>query len=253
MLANQRLDLARTREQAALAAGRQGRVDAVQFQSDLTSIRNNYENQLSSLCGTFVAADNRAYPAIRKYAALADVPSQMGDPCGRMGNGDLHNAMAATKDSALKLQGVLLRHENIEKEIDIERARISAQCQLTQDLADLQYTRQGHVISVNQDMAEARALATLISSSVSAVISSIEVLDCEIQCASSRGDGGHRGGHRYRLRPLARYATERVIGAEGRRPADVRGRDDEVGVGGAVCSAANRLHGACGELGEQLA
>ncbi|MER2564223.1 MAG: hypothetical protein ABTQ32_26065 [Myxococcaceae bacterium] len=184
-LAKQRLDLAKTREQIALASGKQGRVDAAQFQSDLTGIRNNYENQLAQICGTFPGPDSRQYPAIRKYAPLSDVATAMGDPCGRMGSGELHQAMGNVKDSALRLKGVILRHENSLADIDIERTRIAEQCALNTTIADLQYQMAEKQATVAQTVAEQRALMTLISSSVQAVTSAVQVMDCEIQCASS--------------------------------------------------------------------
>ncbi len=184
-LARQRLDLAKTRETTALSSGRQGRVDAAQFQSDLTSIRNNYENQLSQICGTFRADDSRLYPAIQKYAHLNQTTMLMGDPCGRMGSGELHNAMGQVKDTSLRLKSVLQRHENVLREIDIERSRVAQQCMLTQTVADYQFNRGQQVISMQQEMAESRAMMTFIGASLNAVVSSIQVLDCEIQCASS--------------------------------------------------------------------
>jgi hypothetical protein len=188
-IVRQRLELAKTREQIALTFGKQGKVDAAQFQSDLTSIRNTYENQLSQICGTFIASDAKAYPAIRKYAQLSPVASLMGDPCGRMGNGDLHNSMAAVKDSGLKLQGVVLNHQNKLKEIDIERGRAAAQCNLTTSVANFQYSRSGIVYDMQLACDAQRALSTLIGASAQAIVSSMQVADCEIQCASSSAMG----------------------------------------------------------------
>lgn len=188
-LGKQRLDLAKTRETTALMAGKQGRVDAAQFQSDLTSIRNNYENQLTQICGAFQGEDERAYPAIRKYAPLSEVTTAMGDPCGRMGNGELHMAMGNVKDSALKLKGVLLRHENILADIEIERRRVAQQCNLNTEIADLQYEVAEKQANLAESVAEQRALMTFISGSVGAVVNAIQVMDCEIQCASSAAMG----------------------------------------------------------------
>ena len=188
-LSRQRLDLAKTREQIALMAGRQGRVDAAQFQSDLTGIRNNYENQLANICGTFSGSDGRIYPAIRKYAPLNDITTQMGDPCGRMGSGDLHNAMGNVKDSTLKLKGVLLRNENILNDIQIEQTRIAQQCALNTTIADLQYQVAEKQATVSETVAKNRAYMALAQGIVSAVTSGIQVADCEIQCASSAAMG----------------------------------------------------------------
>ncbi len=184
-LAKTRLDLAKTREQVALASGRQGRVDAAQFQSDLTSIRNTYENQLAAACGNFTGDDKRVYPAIQKYAALNPTALLMGDPCGRLGNGEIHNAMASVKDSRLRLQGVLLRHRNLLADIDIERQRVRDICGLTNQQVDYQFGRQNEVIGIQDEMTRQRAMMSFIGASVQAVLGSLEVLDCEIQCFSS--------------------------------------------------------------------
>ena len=184
-LAQQRLDLAKTREQVALAAGKQGRVDAAQFQSDLTSIRNNYENQLSQICGVFTGADGRSYPAIRKYAFQSQVATMMGDPCGRMGNGEIHNSIAAVKDGSLRIKGVLQRHENILQDVAIERQKVTDVCGLMNQQVDYQFERQSQVIAVQDEMARQRAMMSFIGNSVAAVLGSLEILDCEIQCASS--------------------------------------------------------------------
>ncbi|MBM4778178.1 MAG: hypothetical protein GQE15_10805 [Archangiaceae bacterium] len=188
-LAKQRLDLAKTREQIALQSGRQGRVDAAQFQSDLTSIRNNYENQLAQICGTFPGPDGRPYPAIRKYAPLSDVATAMGDPCGRMGSGELHMAMGNVKDSSLRLKGVVLRHENILADIEIERTRIADQCALNTSIADLQYQIADKQATLANTVAEQKALMNFITGSVQAVTNAMQVMDCEIQCASSAAMG----------------------------------------------------------------
>ncbi len=185
VVVRQRLDLAKTREQTALTFGKQGRVDAAQFQSDLVSIRNNYENQLASVCGTFVGDDTLVYPAITKYAPQASLPTQMGDPCGRMGNGELHNAMAAVKDSGLKLQGVLQHHQNTLNDIDIERTRAAAACGVSNALADFQYSQSGTVYDMQQEIEKQKALNTSIAAGVQAVMTGMQIADCEIQCASS--------------------------------------------------------------------
>lgn len=179
LLAKQRLDLAKTREQIALTFGKQGKVDAAQFQSDLTSIRNNYENQLSSICGTFIADDGRAYPAIKKYAPLASAPTLVADPCGHFGNGELHDAMANVKDSVLKMQGVLLRQSNLFKDIAIERKRAAEQCKLTVDLANFQYVKAGQVADMQLEIDGIRAQAAFASGAANAAMQALAAANCE--------------------------------------------------------------------------
>ena len=61
----------------ALETNRAYETDAAMFQAELVSIRNNYENQLAELCGTFEGADGLVHPAIRTYAYL--------DPLAKLG------------------------------------------------------------------------------------------------------------------------------------------------------------------------
>lgn len=185
LLSKQRLDLARTREQIALSNARQGRVDAAQFQSDLTSIRNTYENQLAQACGVFTGEDGRVYPAIRKYAHQSSEAVLFGDPCGRMGNGDLHNSMAAVKDARLRLEGILIRHQNILADIAIEQQRVADVCGVMQQRVDYTFNRAQTTSTMQHEMAKQRAMMTFIQGSIQAVMQSMEVLDCEIQCFSS--------------------------------------------------------------------
>ncbi len=184
----QRLDLARIREQTALQGGRQGKADAVQFQSELTNVRNTYENQLAQTCGTF-QAQGRAWPAVSKYAALDPTAVLMGDPCGRMGNGELHNAMVNVSDSQLKLEGAVLRHSNLMKDIQIEDARSQAQCNIAVAQGDYQFTRAGQVATMQTELAKQRALIGFIMGSINAVMEGVKTADCELQCASSAVNG----------------------------------------------------------------
>lgn len=185
LLAKQRLDLAKQRELTALSSAKQGRVDAVQFQADLTSVRNTYENQLAQLCGTFKGDDARVYPAIKKYAHQNQTAMLMGDPCGRMGNGDIHNAMANVKDTELRLRGTIARHSAILQDIEIEKEMVAQVCGLMTRQVDYQFATSQRLIEVNKEMAEQRALMNFVTSSVQSVVSAIGVMDCEIQCASS--------------------------------------------------------------------
>ncbi|MBM4781271.1 MAG: hypothetical protein GQE15_26600 [Archangiaceae bacterium] len=174
--AKQRLDLARTREQIALTFGKQGRVEAAQFQSELTTIRNTYENQLSDLCGTFVAPDGRAYPATRKYAGLSDQTTLLGDPCGYMGNGSIRGALLQLEDAKLKFQGTTVEFSNTMKEIEIERRRAARQCQLATDLANFQYRTATTVADMQQNIEIERAGMAAISGVVNAFTQSLALI-----------------------------------------------------------------------------
>ncbi|MBL8956188.1 MAG: hypothetical protein JNK82_35770, partial [Myxococcaceae bacterium] len=173
LLAKQRLDLAKLREQIALSFGKQGKVDAAQFQSELTSIKNNYENQLADICGTFIASDGRTYPAIKKYAPLSDQTTLLADPCGSTGNGQLFAAMVNIRTAKLTMQAKLVEQQNELRDIDIERRRAAAQCRLATELAEFQYTTANTVADMQQSIEKERAQMTYASSVVNAATSAV--------------------------------------------------------------------------------
>ena len=174
--AKQRLDLAKTREQTALTFGKQGKVDAAQFQSELTTIRNTYENQLADLCGTFIGGDGRAWPAIRKYAGLSDQTTLLADPCGFTGNGAIRNAYIQLEDAKQKFQATTVAFSNTLKEIEIERRRASTQCGLATELASFQYNTATRVADLQLEIEQQRSTMTAISGAVNAFTQGLGLL-----------------------------------------------------------------------------
>ncbi len=116
------------KETLALEKSREYETDSASFQAELVSIRNNYENQLANLCGTFEGPDGLIYPATGKYAFLDEKAQFLGDPCGYMGNGAIHEAMAGMEISAIDLRQQILRRDNKLEEIDNEMERVSQYC-----------------------------------------------------------------------------------------------------------------------------
>lgn len=155
-VAKQRMLVAADKELSALSSDRSYETDAAAFQSELTRVRNNYENQLADVCGTFPAPDGNVYPAIRKYAYLSDQVSRMGDPCGLVGNGALHEAMAGLEFTDLDFQSVVLGHDNVVQQIEIERERVNTQCNLTLELADYRWNVQGAVNDLHEYIGKSR-------------------------------------------------------------------------------------------------
>jgi len=120
--------IAADKERIALESTREYDVDAESFQAELVDIRNNYDNQLAEICGTFVASDGNVYPAIVKYAYLNDSIKMFGDPCGLVGNGALYEA---TVDIELKLLDLKSAADSIKTQdalIQNELTRISEYC-----------------------------------------------------------------------------------------------------------------------------
>ena len=178
-LSRQRLDLAKQRETVALSSGRQGHVDAAQFQADLVSLRNNYENQLASACGTFKGDDGLIYPAIQKYAPQNAIALQLGDPCGRMGNGEIHNASLTAQDNALKIAGVLQRHANILQDISNEQQRMAAVCGVMAAQVDYTFNQAGISNTLQKEMADQKAETAFITGTIGAAIAGLQATSCE--------------------------------------------------------------------------
>ncbi len=145
-----KLEVAADKEERALESSRSYETDAAVFQSELVSIRNNYENRLAEICGTFTGDDGRVYPAIKKYAYLNERAALIGDPCGFAGNGELHQAMGDVEVAGLELKGVLQSYEDVLDEIDIEVERVSAQCNEILEVANFKLTMGGTQLGLRE-------------------------------------------------------------------------------------------------------
>ncbi|MEO1266912.1 MAG: hypothetical protein AAFX99_02375, partial [Myxococcota bacterium] len=133
-----KLQFAREREDTALNSNREFETNQAQFQSELNQIRINYENQLGELCGTF-ESNGRIYPAIEKYAYLDERATLLGDPCGFMGNGQIFESLATFDELSIEAQQLAVQQSNILEEVEIERNRVSGQCNEILEAADFLY------------------------------------------------------------------------------------------------------------------
>ena len=154
--------LALNREREALELNRSVEGTAVQFQSELAKVRNQYENELAGLCGTLTgpAPDRRVVPAIPKYAELDPVALALGDPCGLMGHGQIFQAVGATDDARLGLRSALATLERTLDSVDLERQRAADECGGRDVIARVAFDAGGQVLKFET---EARALRQMIS------------------------------------------------------------------------------------------
>jgi hypothetical protein len=178
-IADQKVSLAKQREQTALSTNLQHRVDKATFQSELIRVRNTYENQLAALCGSFTGSDGRNYPATRKYAHLSELATLMGDPCGLMGSGSIHQARGQIQDSVLAIKAIVLRHDNVIKDIENETARVTRQCELINEIADYKFEVQGEIISMQTEIAEKRAMISAIQSAIDGLMATANIAACD--------------------------------------------------------------------------
>ena len=136
---------AAAKETQALASTRAYETDAAQFQAELVRIRQNFESQLAGICGTFTGSDGLVHPAVRAYAHLDQRTAVLGDPCGLVGNGALHQAMAAVEQVGLAMAETSGRYEDLFASIELERQRVGDQCRISASLADYRWETQGRV------------------------------------------------------------------------------------------------------------
>lgn len=151
-VAMDKLDVAKEKEAAALLDSRTFSTDAATFQSQLVSIKHDYENQLGQICGTFTATDatgiSHVYPAIKKYAPLLPATAKMGDPCGLVGNGDLWTAGQTLESDTAGLRALEQSRNNLLASASDAEARTQAQCARIKSLADFKLQEAEKVVSL---------------------------------------------------------------------------------------------------------
>ncbi len=137
--AKAQLAVASEKEDLALSGSRAFETDTAAFQSELVSIRNNYENQLATVCGTFTGTDGRIYPAVPKYAYLNERAKLIGNPCGLAGNGELFQALTDVDKVVTDFAAVRVRYENLRERIALETQRVRTQCALLSETVEYQF------------------------------------------------------------------------------------------------------------------
>jgi hypothetical protein len=168
--ANQKIADAAAQEQTAIDSAKAGRLDAADFQSQLVSVRNTYEDQLADLCGTFQADDGRVLPAIDKYASESTATLALGDPCGRVGNGQINAARGQVDDARLGVRTVISQANETIKQIQIERDLVIQQCKLTDAIADFEYQQGEKTLSLQNTIAGLQTTMATVQTATDAVV-----------------------------------------------------------------------------------
>ncbi len=184
-VAVEKLSVAADKEAAALESSRDYNTDAASFQSELVSIRNNYENQLADLCGTFEAEDGRVYPAISKYAYLhPNLATFPMSPCGLVQNGEIHEAMAEVDLASLDIKTAQMALEDKISEIEIEQERVERQCDLIHGTAEYVFDVDE---SINSHQEQVRA-ATIVKETTQRILEHAETLADLASCDPLSGE-----------------------------------------------------------------
>ncbi len=155
--ASTKLQLAIARENEALAQRRQYETDAQSFRSELMRIRTEYENELASICGTFVGDDGQIYPAVSAYAEKSVEAAAIGDPCGLLGNGQLYEVSLGIGSARLEVAAVRQQLDNVEAEIASEERRVREQCELVASEVQFLVEQDGQANSLQAEIDAARS------------------------------------------------------------------------------------------------
>jgi hypothetical protein len=183
--AEQKLRVAREREELAIAGDRAFETDAAEFQAELVRIRNTYENQLAELCGTLEGPGGVPYPAIRKYAPLVPALSYVGDPCGLVGTGELHRAMAEVEVGQIELQAAVQRLENAEQEIELERRTLARQCGLSVVAINRTYLLGNRRVTLNDEIRENQFIIERVKGTVGAATTIANLANTLSSCTTA--------------------------------------------------------------------
>jgi len=175
-----KLDFAATKEVIALNSDRSFETDAASFQSELVTVRNNYENQLAELCGTMDGDDGRIYPAIPKYAHLNDQAKLLGNPCGFAGNGLIHEAMGEMEIKLIDYDLASGDIDDISELMKIEVERHNAYCDVNDSLADYVFKVDGSVISTEKGIQASNVLLNTADRVYEQGKTSAELAKCSI-------------------------------------------------------------------------
>ncbi len=121
----------------------------------------SFENQLAEVCGTFSQADGQVLPAILKYAARNPALAAMrADPCGLVQDGLIHEQVGQVEVAATDLRLAIQEGKDILREVAIERERVDSECGARVNIATLQYTGRGEIITLqNEQRAQELAMS----------------------------------------------------------------------------------------------
>ncbi|AKU92177.1 EB domain-containing protein [Vulgatibacter incomptus] len=141
--------VAADKEQRALADTRSFDTDSALFQAELGRIRDEAEDTLAEICGTFTVQEDgktSVYTAIPKYAHLSEKTRLLGDPCGLMGNGELNDAILGLEQARLEFEGLKLAHRNLLASAKDAQDQASEQCKRIEDFRDYMADKDGEIL-----------------------------------------------------------------------------------------------------------
>lgn len=181
--AQQLLADAKEKETLALEDNRSFETSSASFQSELSGIANEYDNQLAALCGSFTVNENghqAVYPATPQYAYLSPATAKLGDPCGMVGNGQLTDSITNLNLATLNVEALTLAQANLNAEISDASARAKAQCQRLADFQTVTLKLKSQEVSLQKSVNVASAAVSQLQREKANVNSVLELTKCAV-------------------------------------------------------------------------
>lgn len=181
--------VAAEKEERALEESRSFDTDSALFQAELGRIRGESEGRLAEICGTFPAKVDGAetlVPAIPKYAHLAPETRVLGDPCGMVGNGELHDAMVEIDKIRLDFEAIRQSHRNLMAAAADAEARARQQCARIRSFADFIFEADTQIMRWNDGIRSLNLIIDTTADLLDGFATIMQVSNCEMfGCAKS--------------------------------------------------------------------
>lgn len=184
--AQERISLALTTETQALEADLSFNTNAASFQAELVRISNTFDDQLSDLCGTF-EVDGQVLPATARNADRSDATRAVGDPCGLVGTGQIHNAMVELDVILIEMQRVRQSIVNTQTEARIEEQRWQAACGVQDAFARLSFQERGAINTVQADIDRHRTVLAGMDRALQEGVQLAEMTKCSFIAGTASG------------------------------------------------------------------
>lgn len=183
----ERIELARNAETLALEADLSFNTNTASFQNELARIEHTYDAQLAELCGTFEAEDGRILPATPRYAHLRADTLAVGDPCGLVGTGQIHQAMIEVDEVLTEMRRVRQSIVNVQQEAALEQARWQTSCQRSNAFALLNFNVSGDINNVQQVIDSTRNVIAGLDRFLQEGVSIAQMTKCSVVVGTANG------------------------------------------------------------------
>ena len=181
--ARQKAATAADKEEIALLDRRRFDTDSAEFQRTLASIQDEHEDALSEICGRISVPDasggESLYPAIPQYAHLHPWSKRLGDPCGLVRNGQLHDAFLELNKARLDARIVKQAVEILQGDLTELDDRLAEQCDRISNFQTARVAKGGEITTIAHATAAMEATISSTDRAMDRLDTNLELLTCD--------------------------------------------------------------------------